>query len=536
MSMEKTFARKASGLVRGLSLFDAIGVGVMNCGILPSMWIAVSLALTVFPGGNLLISTLIGIVVAGIGFPLVWGILAGSMPRSGGEYIYNSRILHPIIGIADSFGNAFIWLLWICVLGPYVADPGLTMLFSWFNMPAAAEFCSSTWGIFLIASLTNILAFLVLAFGVKIYARIQRIVMIVGLAGVIALILLFAFTSHETFVDKWNALAVQYNSLDYDSFLTEAQTAMQAEGKTLSSTWNWFDTIGCMVAGSWLFIYGYAIAFIAGEVKRPEKTLIWGNLFATELPGVLFLFLVLGLYKTVGFPFLSATAWVDETGAALAGFSLPWSPHFMSLGAVITQNPFLLGLIAISFIIYSIWFVVLSYLAFPRILFAWGMDRMGPNWFTDINVRTSTPIKNMVLLFVLGEIGLLLYALGPNLFLGLSVTSLEIVTVFGITAVAALLFPYVKRARHIWEASPYKNWVFLKVPAVTWGAIFNLLYLVLLLVFFLLMPGLESLTTGTVITFVIVWALGIGWYFYWLWKNRRVGIDVTMSYQELPPD
>jgi len=534
--MEKTFARKASGLVRGLSLVDAVGVGVMNCGILPSMWIAISLALSVYTAGNLIIATLISIVMAGIGFPLVWGILSGSMPRSGGEYIYNSRIIHPIIGIAESFGNAFIWLLWICVLAPYVADPGLTMLFSWFNMPTAAEFCRSTLGIFLISSLVNVLSFLVLAFGIKIYARIQRVVMAIGLAGVIALILIFAFASHETFVNNWNSLAQQYNSLDYNSFLAATKTAMEEEGKSLPSTWNWFDTIGCMVAGSWLFIYGYAIAFIAGEVKRPEKTLIWGNFIATELPGVLFLFLVLGLYKTVGFNFLTATAWVDQTGAAIAGFNLPWSPNFMSLALVITSNPFVLALIGASFIIYSIWFVVMSYLAFPRILFAWGMDRMGPKWFTDINVRTSTPIKNMVLLFILGEIGLLLYALYSNLFLGLSVTGMEIVTVFGISALSALLLPYVKKARHIWEASPYKHWFFLKIPAVTWGAIFNLAYLVILFVFFMLMPGLETFTTGSLISYIVVWALGFAWYFYWVWRNRRSGIDVTLTYKELPPD
>ncbi len=79
-------------------------------------------------GGNLIIATVLSLVLAGIGFPLVWGILGGSMPRSGGEYIYNSRILHPLVGIGESFGNAFIWLMWIYVLAPWMADPGCVML------------------------------------------------------------------------------------------------------------------------------------------------------------------------------------------------------------------------------------------------------------------------------------------------------------------------------------------------------------------------------------------------------------------------
>ena len=88
-SSEIAFARKASGLVRGLSVWDAFGVGFMNQGLTPSIWVMVSLGLSVFMGGNLIIATIMSVVLAGIGFPLVWGILGGSMPRSGGEYVYN---------------------------------------------------------------------------------------------------------------------------------------------------------------------------------------------------------------------------------------------------------------------------------------------------------------------------------------------------------------------------------------------------------------------------------------------------------------
>ena len=40
---------------------------------------------------------------------------------------------------------------------------------------------------------------------------------------------------------------------------------------------------------------------------------------------------------------------------------------------------------ALSFLLFDLWWVALSYLAFPRIICAWGMDRMGPKWFTDVN-------------------------------------------------------------------------------------------------------------------------------------------------------
>ena len=45
----------------------------------------------------------------------------------------------------------------------------------------------------------------------------------------------------------------------------------------------------------------------------------------------------------------------------------------------------------LSYVAFTLWWIALSYLAFPRILFAWGMDRMGPKWFTDINPRFASP-------------------------------------------------------------------------------------------------------------------------------------------------
>ncbi len=152
MSEELAYARKASGLVRGLSMMDAFAVGFMNQGLTPSIWVTISLGLGVFLGGNLIIAAIISAVLAGIGFPLVWGILGGSMPRSGGEYVYNSRIIHPVYGIAQSFGDAAIWLMWLYVLAPLAVDPGLTITFNYLGWTGAANWLvSATWHTFLIA-------------------------------------------------------------------------------------------------------------------------------------------------------------------------------------------------------------------------------------------------------------------------------------------------------------------------------------------------------------------------------------------------
>src|SRR5450756_1228300 len=160
-------------------MWDAFAVGFMNQGLTPSIWVVVSLGVGTFLGANMIWATVISVILAGIGFPLVWGILGGSMPRSGGEYIYNSRILHPIVGIAQSFGDAVIWLMWIYVLAPLAVDPGLTMTFQFLGWSGAADWLiNNTWAAFLVATIFNIIGFMFVVFGIKIFAKVQKLSLI----------------------------------------------------------------------------------------------------------------------------------------------------------------------------------------------------------------------------------------------------------------------------------------------------------------------------------------------------------------------
>jgi amino acid transporter len=530
MAQEKVFARKASGLVRGLSLIDTIGVGYMNQGLTPSIWIMM-LTLALYPGGSIPLAVILSAVLAGIGYTMVWGVLGGSMPRSGGSYIYTSRIIHPAIGLAVSFCNAFVMLMWIWLLAPFIADPGLVWLFQFLGNPEAGAFFETPQGMVIVGTLANIFGFLVAVFGARVFSISQKVLMVLGTAGTIAICLIFTFTSRDAFVTAWNGLAAQYGSLDYGALVG----AVRESGVDIPSRWNFLDSLGIMVGGSWLFAYGYFITFIGGEVKRPEKSIILGNLFAVLIPAVIVLWLGIVMYKVVGFEFVSASAVVDwEEG--LAGYNLPWLPHFAGLAAVITRNPILLILIAGSFCIFNLWWVALSYLSFPRMIFAWGMDRVGPTWFTDVNPRWASPVKNYILCFVLGELGILLYAFWNNPAAALSITGMQVVSVFGVTAIAATIFPYVKKVRHIWEASPYRHWNVLGIPAVTIGGIVNLVYLAILFYFYVTAPDLEGLTGPSVIAYVVIWVIGLAWYYFYKWYNAREGIDVDLAYSELPPE
>jgi len=546
MAEEIAFARKASGLVRGLSMLDAFAVGFMNQGLTPGAWVFISLGLATFLGGNIIWATIASAILAGIGFPLVWGILGASMPRSGGEYVYNSRILHPVVGIAQSFGDAMIWLIWVMALTPLIIDPGVTMLGQFMGWDVS--WLTNTWyERFLFYTLFNALSFVFVLFGMKVFAMAQKVIMFFGLGGAAVIGIVLTVTSRAKFTEHWDAWVAKADAPDLIYHKFAAAVGAEA-GLAIPSSSNFGDTVGLMVAASWLFAYAYSISFIAGEVKRPDKSIIWANVFAILVPCTFMLWFGFALYHSVGFQFLSAASWNDSVngnGPIAAAEGLPWSTNFIGLAAVMLGSgafsKFIMAIMALSYIAFAIWLVTLSYLAFPRIMFAWGMDRMGPKWFTDINPRYASPMKNIALGFVLGEALLLYIAFKPDTVINIALTGLQITSVFAVTALSALLFPYRKGSRGIWDSSPFKKWTLLGVPVIVWGALVNFFYLGVLM-YGLLPTQLGGKAAGgdwgwTMIGACLdAWVLGVAWYCYWMWRSGRVGVDVGVTYGELPPD
>jgi APA family basic amino acid/polyamine antiporter len=113
---------------------------------------------------------------------------------------------------------------------------------------------------------------------------------------------------------------------------------------------------------------------------------------------------------------------------------------------------------------------------------------------------------------------------------------MQITSVFAVTALAAVLFPYMKRSKGVWDSSPYKTWKFLGLPVVVWGGVVNLVYLALLMYEFIVKKAAGAFTGWSTILFVAVWVLGVIWYFFWKQRSKSVGVDVSMTYGELPPE
>ena len=310
MAEDLVFARKASGLVRGLDMWDAFGAGLMTCQPIATLWLMVGIALSLYPTGNLLISIAIGAVTAGIGAPLVWGILSGSMPRAGGEYVYNSRILHPAIALGAVFCNIIAIFYWNWYIATWLGVPALQLLRPVHGLVGLRRLGRLQHG----------------PRGPRPDRRRRRL----RLGGLQHEELRADPEDHAHPRHRRRARADRralpleqgrlHPQLERDRRPVQVAAAtsqfIQAAGP-LPNTWNWRGTLGAFSGVYALFVYNYAIAYLSGEVKRPDKALLGGNILAVWVPIILGFLTALGLYRIMAFNFLSASA-AQSFGAGVA--------------------------------------------------------------------------------------------------------------------------------------------------------------------------------------------------------------------------
>jgi amino acid transporter len=522
------FARKASGLVRGLDTWDAFGAGLMTCQPIATLWLMVGIALSLFPQGNLLIAVALGAVTAGIGAPLVWGILSSSMPRAGGEYVYNSRILHPAIALGAVFTNVVAVFYWNWYIATWLGIPALQLFGQYQGWEGFTDWVSSNTGLVVLGLIAVVVGYLSVVFSMKSYAIIQKIMLVPAIGGPVVLIIALFLSSRAEFTETWNTIAAQYDSLTYDEFIAAA---------ALPDTWNWHHTLGAFSGVYALFVYNYVIAYLSGEVKRPDKALLTGNIMAVWTPIVLGFLTVIGLYRLVDFNFLSATAQASF-GAGVEGYTAPYNPDYLTLTWLASGQSGIVAWAVVLGFIAVIWLeITIALLVIARAFLAWGLDRMGPKWFTDVSPRHASPIKNLTVAMIGFAVGVVVLVLWlSNALAGLVGGGMQFISIFLITGISALLFPYRKNVRGIWEASPYRTWKIGSVPLVTVGAALYLSFIVTMLYFSFVDSTSREVTGKYLIVFGAAWASGIVWYLYWRWRSARQGIDVSITFGELPPE
>src|ERR671922_2794113 len=143
---DQLFVRKSTGLVREASALDAtIFNAVFSAPVGATLAWGVFFALSAFPGSDLVTATILSFVL-NVPVLIMMALLASSMPRTGGDYVWVSRILAPPLATISNFGAALSALIgatfWaryfpVFALGPILVTLGVTFdnstLIDWGN-------------------------------------------------------------------------------------------------------------------------------------------------------------------------------------------------------------------------------------------------------------------------------------------------------------------------------------------------------------------------------------------------------------------
>ena len=127
---------------------------------------------------------------------------------------------------------------------------------------------------------------------------------------------------------------------------------------------------------------------------------------------------------------------------------------------------------------------------------------MGPMWFTDVSPRWHSPVKNNIVMLAMSEIGIFIYAYWASAIDAIAIVALEAMSAWGVMAVSGLLFPYVKKARTIWEASPYKFHLG-PLYVMTVASLINLAFVGILIYYFFTEPELGAISTWGSVVYII---------------------------------
>ena len=550
MSQSTLFLRKATGLVRSWSVFDAFIYAFFSINLV-TLGLYIVSQMYFFEGG--LIPTIIISALIILAEVVVYAGLIAVMPRAGGDYVWQSRILGGGVGFVLAItGWWFILWLWTPLYAdmlrhiffvPLLAVFGLRESALWFAWDANA------W--FLVCVITVAFVTAVIAMGMKTYARLQKFCFWVGNAGLAICALFLLFGNNAAFRTGLEANATRLFGAApgvYEATLaagTEAGAITPLMGGSLAAI---FLAMPYIVFFNLWPNWG---ATLYGEVKGADdfKKNVMGMAYALGITTLLAVVFFLLIDKTITWEFMNSANgayWNYRWGFTDVAPPLAFWPYPALLAMFLTTNPLLQGLVILAM---SMWFFGWAgtvFLSSTRVIFAAAFDRLLPEAVATVDPRTRTPIWALLLMVGPGLIVSALFAYNVAGFQSLTLASTLVIAVtFLGTTIAAIVLPYTKK--DLYEASPIAKYKVLGIPLITVAGVIFAAFLIFLLYQWLLDPnalygigwsvnpdGYKNTTSLLYMggMYLLSLAIYVGAILY----RRGQGVDLGMVYREIPAE
>ena len=546
--MTNLFVRKATGMVRSWSVFDAFIYALFSINLITLGLYSFS-QMYYFGGG--LIPALIVSAVFIFFEVVVYAALIAVMPRSGGDYVWQSRILGGAVGfILAVTGWWFILWLWVPLYGDMFRHIVLVPLLGILGAKETALWFAGTQnGAFTSSLLTLVIVSIFITLGMKAYARIQKFSFYGGMLGLLIVIVLLLTGSPEAFKAGLDTNATTLFGAPagvYDATVTlgtNAGAALPLTGGTIGlifltlpylvffNLWpNWGATLYGEVRG-------------ATDFKRNVSGMGWA-LGVTTLLGIVLLF---AIGKTIGWNFYvqAGGAWWNYAwGFTTDAPALPVWPYPALLASFLSSSR-VLQFIVVALM--SLWWFGWSgtvFLSSTRVIFAAAFDRLLPEKVAEVDDRTGTPIYALLLMVLPSIVVAYLFSYNIASFQSLTLCSTLVIAVTYLgTTIAAIILPY--RKPDLYNASPIAKYKVLGIPLITVAGVIFGGFLIFLLYQWILDPNAlygigysineNGYKNGTSIIYMLAnYALAAIIYYGFKARRKSEGIDLDKVQAEIP--
>jgi APA family basic amino acid/polyamine antiporter len=587
------FLRNATGLVKGWSGFDAFTYSFMSVNLV-TLGMFYSLAVFAYvPGANPILSIVLAAVAVTF-LAVAYAGLIAAMPRAGGDYVWQSRVLDGIpgtltgavvggigfflvsnalaLGDTVAIGAAVVGVIvggligrlnggigfvlaatgWWFILAMWAPIYGANLNIEFFQPLAALvksadglSFFASENGILFVSIVTIILTSALVALGMAGYARIQKWCLYLGLIGLGIMFVLMLVSSQADFkvaFDRANESLFGVSGA-YDKTLADA-----------AANDGWVTTLGPTDVGAgmsdtllatlamipfmlfWILYPNWG-STLYGEVRGSGdfRKVLRGMLGGIWVTAALALAFVLLAAKTFGWDFFTATNanFINYFyGYTETAPTVPvWSYPPLLVSYLIDNSLFQIGMI----VLFGVWFLGWSgtlFLSSTRMIFAAAFDRVLPDHAAQVSERRAVPVIALLYIMVPAVVVSVIYAYSADFrALTLDATLVIAVTFLGST-IAATILPWYKPA--IFDNSPVDH---LKLVISGAGLITSII-LAWTIILWLKDPlyGIGVGNTNSIIFLGVVYGAAALLYVVARLYRRSQGVDLDAIHSEIPAE
>jgi amino acid transporter len=544
----RTFARKATGLVRQAGALD---VFIYNTNFIN---IAIGIAFILlwvpagsYPGANpylVILFTMIAVLPT----TMVYGALASIMPRSGGDYVYVSRTLGPIWGLAANW-NYTIWsFFYIGVPAAFLGRYGLSSLLRTIGVKTGnsslldiGAFFASPLGTFLAGFVLIALFTVIFIRGLNTYMRLQNVLFAIAILGMVAVVVVAMTADPAGMLTKFNAYFASITG-NKDT----GQVMVQALGKNAPAAgpFSLQDTVAAMTWAFTVLGFGLASAYIGGEIKGANRAQMRGMVGSVLFSAVAMLILLAAVLRVFPYDFLGAIGATNLPSDASSKINFGFTPVFTELVSILTSNWLLLVLIGVGFCLWTYAWLPIYIITTTRNMLAWAFDGLLPSRISAVDGRFHSPVIAIVVSSVLGTIFLAIYSFSPS-FQAIAGFWGQVWT-YILASVAAIVLPY--KMKDVFDASPVR-WRLAGIPVLSILGVLSVVGMLVIEYAFLIDPNSgisfgpspSTNVAGVSIPNMVLLNVAVflsGFVFYGIVKliRSRQGVNLSLAFAEIPPE